>query len=236
MKKRVSDKFWFPFWVDKWIFGSMRIECSLEERAIWVDLLALASKDDGFIRANEETPYPTQQLAGWLIVPEETLKGAIDKFVKMEKLQRSKNGTLYVTKWEKYQFTDRWKRKLKEESSEKTEQPSSESEPIIKNNITNNNKENNINILCEEEHSKLWKAWPKEGRFDSKETLKKLKAIQKQGKLELFKKVSNGYLQFLQHQKDHENFPQKAKHLKTWMNNWEGERESYEDFKYEPRL
>ncbi len=92
------------------------------------------------------------------------------------------------------------------------------------------------NTLCEKEFQKLWEAWPKEGRFDSKHCLMKFKALNKQGKLELFKKVSNGYLQFLRHQKDHENFPQKAKHLKTWMNNWEGERESYENFKYEPRL
>lgn len=87
-----------------------------------------------------------------------------------------------------------------------------------------------------EEFDKLWKAWPKEGRFDSKYCLMKFMALCKQGKLKLFKKVTNGYLQFLEHKRVHENFPQKAKHLKTWLNNWEGERESYENFKYEGKL
>jgi len=67
MKERYSKQ-WFPFWVDKWIFGSMRIECSLEERAIWVDLMCLAQKDDGYIRANEDTPYLDQQLSGMLVI------------------------------------------------------------------------------------------------------------------------------------------------------------------------
>ena len=92
------------------------------------------------------------------------------------------------------------------------------------------------NIVLETEFQKLWKSYPKEGRFDSKESLKKFKAICGQGKLKAFKKVPNGYLQFLEHKKNNENFPQKAKHLKTWLNNWEGEREQFENFKYESPL
>ena len=147
MKKRAADQFWFPFWVDKWIFGSMRIECSLEERAIWVDLLALASKDEGYIRANEETPYPILQLAGMLIVPEDILKKAINKFVRLGKIKREKNKTLYIAKWDKYQFSDRWKREVEKDSSAKTEVPSKKTEPIIDNSTLNNNKlENNIKL------------------------------------------------------------------------------------------
>lgn len=87
-----------------------------------------------------------------------------------------------------------------------------------------------------EEFKTLWKAWPKEGRFLHDFCLKKFIALCKKGKLEEFKKVTNGYLQFLQYKADHENFPQRAMHLKTWLNNWEGEKEQYENFKYEPRL
>ena len=54
MKKKISDHLWFPLWVDKWIFGSTRIECTLEERAIWIDFLALASKD--FEKARDAIP------------------------------------------------------------------------------------------------------------------------------------------------------------------------------------
>ncbi len=124
MKKRVSDQFWFPWWPDKWIFGSIRIECTLEERAIWVDLLSLASKDDGYIRANEEMPYPVDQLAGMLRIPEETLNNAIEKFISLKdkqgkgKLTRTKEGTLYVTKWEKYQFSESYHRVQKHREKE----------------------------------------------------------------------------------------------------------------------
>ena len=64
----------------------------------------------------------------------------------------------------------------------------------------------------------------------------KFLALCKQGKLEAFKKVTNGYLQFLEDKRVNENFPQRAMHLKTWLNNWEGEKEQYENFKYEARL
>ncbi len=245
MIKRTSDKFWFPWWPEKWLWGSIRIECTIEERAIWVDLLCIAAKDDGHIRANEETPYPIEQLAGLLVVPKETLASAIEKFINLKdkdgkgKLTRTKEGTLYVTKWEDYQFSGRWKREIEKNGSEKTEQCSKKKNPIINNNTLNNNKKNNIKTKSsdvEKEFNLLWPIWPKEGRFDKKHCLMKLGAIIKQGKLELFKKVTNGYLQFLEHKAVNENFPQKAKHLKTWMNNWEDEREMYENFKYETPL
>ena len=118
MKKRVSDQFWFPFWVDKWIFGSMRIECTLEERAIWIDLLAFASKDEGYIRANEETPYLIQQLVGMLLIPEDKLKPAIKKFIKLRKLEEPIPGIYRITTWEKYQFSESYHRVQKHREKE----------------------------------------------------------------------------------------------------------------------
>ena len=115
MKERSTSTVWFPFWADKWIFGSVRIECTLEERAIWIDLLSFASKDNGHIRANEETPYPLMQLSGMLIIPEDKLKDAIEKFIKIGKLKRDKNNTLYIVKWDKYQFSKRHKRQISED-------------------------------------------------------------------------------------------------------------------------
>ena len=112
MKNRTTEKIWFPFWADKWIFGSMRIEFNTEERGIWIDLMAVASKDNGYIRANEETPYPIKQLAGMLRIPEDKLNDAIENFIKKKKLRRYKIGTLKITRWEKYQFSGRYMRKL----------------------------------------------------------------------------------------------------------------------------
>ena len=113
MIKRIPDNLWFPFWVDKWIFGSMRIEFKPVERAIWIDLLALAAKDNGYIRANKETPYLDEQLAGLLVYDINDFKNAVEKFVEKKKLTRDNNGILYVTNWEKYTFSNSYKRNLK---------------------------------------------------------------------------------------------------------------------------
>jgi len=154
MKERSTSTVWFPFWADKWIFGSVRIECTLEERAIWIDLLSLASKDNGHIRANEDISYPIEQLAGMLMIPIDKLKSAIEKFIKIGKLKRDKNDTLYIIKWDKYQFSDRWKREKEKEgdsrgSSGKTEQCSKKTAPyntIQKNIIENNRTEEGENL------------------------------------------------------------------------------------------
>ncbi len=154
MIKRKVDKFWFPWWPEKWLWGTIRIECTPAERGIWVDLLSLASKDDGHIRANEETPYPIKQLAGMLIIPEKELDAAIKKFIKMGKLTETKTGTLYVTKWDKYQFSERHKRRIEEGESEKEDIVSEESalkNSILNNNTLNNNKEQKITLTSQQE-------------------------------------------------------------------------------------
>lgn len=144
MEKRTSDKFWFPWWPDKWIFGSVRIECTPAERGIWVDLLSLASKDNGHIRANEETPYPLQQLAGMLIIPEKELDEAIKKFIKTKKLIKNNSGTLYIAKWDKYQFSERHKRRVKKQMSANPATMSGKKDAILHNNKENKNKLKNI--------------------------------------------------------------------------------------------
>lgn len=157
MKKRVPDKFWFPWWPDKWIFGSIRIECTPAERGIWVDLLSLASKDDGYIQANAETPYPLAQLAGMLIIPEKELEAAINKFIKMGKLTKTKTGTLYVKEWEKYQFSERHKRRMEGEMAEKEAIEAEKEAPILNKNTLNENKlekkkeEHKVNINADQE-------------------------------------------------------------------------------------
>lgn len=140
MKKRVPDKFWFPWWPDKWIFGSVRIEFTPAERGIWVDLLSLASKDDGYIRANEETAYPLDQLAGMLRIPLEEFKKAIRKFIKNKKLTKTKAGTLYITKWDKYQFSDRHKRRLEREMAGNKDTMAGNKDTILNKSTLNNNK------------------------------------------------------------------------------------------------
>ena len=119
MKKPLN---WVPLWIDSWLFGSTRIELTLEQRAIWIDLLAFAGKDQGFIRANEGIPYPIEQLAGLLRVPVELLKLTIDRCLETGKLTKMPDETLYITNWKRYKLTPQYRRRLKEEESPKEEE------------------------------------------------------------------------------------------------------------------
>lgn len=107
MKYKYS-KYWIPIWVDKWLLGSTRIELQPAERSVWIDLLVLAAKDNGHIRANKNAPYAVKQLAGFLCVPEELLSKTIERCIEVKKLKRLKDGTLYIKSWSDYSFTDRY--------------------------------------------------------------------------------------------------------------------------------
>jgi len=236
MKKRIPDKFWFPWWPDKWIFGSVRIECTPAERGIWVDLLSLASKDNGHIRANEETPYPLQQLAGMLIIPEEELKNAINKFIKSKKITKNNNGTLYITKWDKYQFSERHKRRIESEMSENTDAMSDDKDAILYNSKVDDNKVNNNIEPFEKLFNELWEIWPSDSKGKKPYCKTKFLALCKAGKLEEFRKTQKGYFQLLEYKHKVENFKQRCMNLSTFLNNWEGDKELYINFTYKPPL
>jgi len=235
MKKRVPDKFWFPWWPDKWIFGSVRIECTPAERGIWVDLLSLASKDDGHIRANEGTPYPLQQLAGMLILPEDDLKDAIDKFIKSKKLTKNKNGTLYITKWDKYQFSERHKRRIESEMSEKTDTMADDKDAILYDSINDNKLDNNTN----DEFEQFWKGYrimgnPKDEVGNKQEAKKAYKTLRKKISKEEILKAFHGEADYLKYERLNNNFNKKKKHATTWLRSdrWK----EHADFIYKPPL
>jgi predicted phage replisome organizer len=182
MIKKIPDQFWFPFWVDKWIFGSMRIEFNPVERAIWVDLLALAAKDDGYIRANKETPYLPEQLAGLLVYNVDDFKNAVEGFIKKEKIERDENGVLYITNWDKYKLTDSYKRVLKHRKvlPVETQSVTSVTENVtqIKSNQIKSNHINNgnTNVLLSpgfENIKQKWNTFAKENNLTTITEIKK---------------------------------------------------------------
>jgi len=115
---------WFPFYLDKWMFGSTRHELVLQNsdgtitdlRGIWVDLLVLSKKDNGYIRANETTPYPLSQLAGMFCVPVDMLKQTIDLCIKYDKIREPKKGIYYVTSTDIYSLSRRHKYRMSQNS------------------------------------------------------------------------------------------------------------------------
>ena len=134
MKERESDLKWFPFWIDKWLFGSMRIEHTRAEMMTWIDLLALAGKDNGYIRANEEMGYPIKSLAGILQMDADELDDHLKSLVKSGKLEQQKTGVLKIITYEKYQLSERHKRRFKQGEnapmSGKTDIVSGKQDPI----------------------------------------------------------------------------------------------------------
>ena len=108
---------WVPWRVDSWLFGSSRHELSRAQRADFLDLVLLAAKDSGHIRANETTPYPIAQLAGLLCVEPAELEETIEVCIRVGKITRLENRTLYVSSWERYRLTPQYRRKLERGSS-----------------------------------------------------------------------------------------------------------------------
>jgi hypothetical protein len=113
MKKPLT---WIPLWIDSWLYGSTRIELTLEQRAIFVDLLALAGKDEGFIRANVEIPYPIEQLAGLIAVSPDLLSRTIERCIETGKIERLPNGTLRIVNWERFKLTRQYRHRLENPS------------------------------------------------------------------------------------------------------------------------
>ena len=128
--KDKHTQMWVPLYVDKWIFGSTRIELDPAERGVFIDLMVLAAKDGGFIRANETTPYLPCQIAGLLNIPEELLINTISKCIKFDKLTEPTQGIYQFCKWGDYQFTDRYKRMVVENTGPVPKKRNSSSEKV----------------------------------------------------------------------------------------------------------
>ncbi len=116
-KEKMKDKKpldWIPVYIDKHLFGSTRLELEPDERSVWMDLLVLAGKDNGYVRANEGVPYPREQLAGLFLVSEELLNRTIKKCssIKIKKIAILKDKTLYLPSWIKYTLSPRHKRRF----------------------------------------------------------------------------------------------------------------------------
>ena len=148
-----KTKSWYPFWTDKWLWGSTRHELIVEDedgklfdlRGIYVDLLTLSKKDDGFIRANESTPYPHEQLAGMFCVPLERLKQCIEICLhpEVEKLREPLPGIYYIPSTADYELSEDYIRRISpknDNKSEKADQCTEKAEPIIEYNRKEKNR------------------------------------------------------------------------------------------------
>ncbi len=115
MKARGDNSLkWLPLWIDKWLFGSTRIELKPDERSVWLDLMALSAKDEGFVRANVGMPYPIKQLSGMLYLEEELLLRTIErcKSPEVKKIIEMSDKTLFLPSWNEYKLSARHMRRF----------------------------------------------------------------------------------------------------------------------------
>ena len=95
---------WIKLWTEEWLDGSVRETLSMQERAIWIDLLTLAgrSRQRGLIQSGENVPYSHKYLAERFQVPIELLEVTLQKCIKQKRISEDGNG-IRILNWKKYQ-------------------------------------------------------------------------------------------------------------------------------------
>jgi hypothetical protein len=107
MPERNEPWNYYPFikWYSKnWLHGSIRFDCTPEERAVFLDLACMAneSRNRGTIQANTTTPYPHEYIASQLAISLKLLDHCLKKFEDQSRLHENNVGIM-ITNFEYYQ-------------------------------------------------------------------------------------------------------------------------------------
>ncbi len=94
---------WLRLWPEKFLWGTMKPELEVEERAVWIDLLCLAAMFMGKV----DITY-TKALAGRLLIPQELLERSLKKFEKTKRIKitvdkKEEKTFAEISKWNIYQ-------------------------------------------------------------------------------------------------------------------------------------
>lgn len=136
---------WIKLWTQEMLYGTTSQELDLAEQAIWFKFLALAgdSPEPGQICVAPGIPFTEEQLVAILGAPIPTLRGAIEKMVKFEKIIIN-DGIIHIVNWLKYQTTfdrDEYMREYMHDrrERERKKQEGGVSEPVKQDvNLTHN--------------------------------------------------------------------------------------------------
>jgi len=164
-----------------------------------------------------------------LVIKEDQLRNAINKFIRIGKLGKEKSGVLYIVKWNKYQLSERHKRRIKEEINKEMSEKSdivsakigrNKNKDIKKSNIKNNDikhipeKPSPKETELEEEFEEFWVSYkimgnPKNKVGNKQDAYKAFKALRKKiSKNELIKALW-GEADYLKHERLVNNFDKK---------------------------
>lgn len=109
----MGEVLWIKFYIDmfdKWKIKKIRrLPSGNDILLIWVMLLIMAGKCNagGLIYITEGNPFTEEDLAEELKFEIDTIKRALDAFVKYNMISFTDDGSIFVVGWEEHQNTDR---------------------------------------------------------------------------------------------------------------------------------
>jgi hypothetical protein len=102
----MGSRTWIKIYPDRWLDGSIREE-SLEVRAVFIDLLALAGSgrwgDAGVVKLTENHGYSYQDLSKIFGISVRKCKQIISSLIETDRISIDSRGIICITKWSKYQ-------------------------------------------------------------------------------------------------------------------------------------
>lgn len=104
-RKRSKALKYLKIFGQEWLEGSIRVDLDSAGRGVWADLLAMAqiSRRVGYIERSEGLPYGDEELALRFKIPLELLEEVIATCKKEGRLGQLKDGTYFISNWDKYQ-------------------------------------------------------------------------------------------------------------------------------------
>jgi len=104
---------WLKLYADSFLDGSVSVTMALDEQAVWVKLMCLASNckvRDGTLRHGHGLPMPRAFIAERIQAPLEVLNRTIEicrqdrnEFDDRHRIEILEDGTIKLTNWDKYQ-------------------------------------------------------------------------------------------------------------------------------------
>lgn len=132
VEKRRKTVKWFKVYAERWFMGSSRFELSLEERAIWIDLLAKASMNEPLGQIDY---HSLEQLSHIFFVPLNLLKTALKRCEETNKVKHnSEKKIIVISNWKKYQ--GEYQRQLPYRKKSKQKLKGQADTDISRNNVT----------------------------------------------------------------------------------------------------
>ncbi len=136
VKKGGETVKWFKVYAEKWFMGSSRFELTVEQRAIWIDLLAKASMNEP---PGQIDYYSLEQLSHIFVVPLDLLKTALKRCEETTKVKHdTEKKMIVIVNWRKYQ--SEYQRQVPYRKKSKQKLKSQANADISSNNVTRRGK------------------------------------------------------------------------------------------------